>query len=131
MKTNGYDQNRDRQKWRCPLAAGTHNSCASPCSTAKYGRTFHTYPKCDVRLNPRTPRGSNEWKPIYKRRTSVERSNKREKVDYKLESGRHRSTMMWYIRLYGIMTCQHVDAWYTHFRENMANQKSALYPAIA
>lgn len=52
-----------------------------------------------------------EWKKEYDRRTSVERSNKREKVDYKLEGGRHRSTKMWYCRLYGIMMLQHLDAW--------------------
>ncbi|HIZ43757.1 MAG TPA: hypothetical protein H9672_03405, partial [Firmicutes bacterium] len=47
----------------------------------------------------------------YNGRTSVERSNKREKEDYKLEDGRHRSTKMWYCRLYGIMMLQHLDAW--------------------
>ncbi len=46
----------------------------------------------------------------YDGRTSVERSNKREKEDYKLEYGRHRSTKMWYCRLYGIMMLQHLDA---------------------
>ena len=44
-------------------------------------------------------------------RTSVERSNKREKIDFKLESGRHRSTKMWYCRLYHILMLQHLDAW--------------------
>ena len=47
----------------------------------------------------------------YDRRTSVERSNKREKEDYKLEDGRHRSSMMWYCRLYCTMMLQHLDAW--------------------
>lgn len=42
---------------------------------------------------------------------SVERSNKREKEDYKLEGGRHRSSKMWYCRLYAIMMLQHLDAW--------------------
>ena len=32
----------------------------------------------------------------YNARPSAERSNKREKIDFKLESGRHRSTKMWY-----------------------------------
>ena len=35
----------------------------------------------------------------------------REKEDYKLKDGRHRSTKMWYCRLYGIMMLQHLDAW--------------------
>jgi len=56
---------------------------------------------------------SKEWKKEYNGRTSVERSNKREKEDYKLEDGRHRSTKMWYCRLYGIMMLQHLDAWET------------------
>ena len=47
----------------------------------------------------------------YNARTSVERSNKREKIDFKLESGRHRSTKMWYCRLYHILMLQHLDAW--------------------
>lgn len=131
MKPNGYDNSQERQKWRCSLACGTANSCKSPCSNAKYGRTYHTYPKCDLRLFPRTLRDSSEWKLIYKRRTSVERSNKREKVDYKLESGRHRSTMVWYIRLYGIMMCQHIDAWYAEKKETLSDLKALLYPAVA
>ena len=113
MKTNGYDKSQNRQKWRCPLANGNKNTCLKPCSTAKYGRTFHTFSKDNLRLFPKTARSSDKWKFVYKRRTSVERSNKREKVDYHLEAGRHRSTKMWYIRLYGIMICQHIDAWYS------------------
>ena len=57
------------------------------------------------------PRDSKAWEKEYNRRTSVERSKKREKEDYKLEDGRHRSTKMWYCRLYGIMMLQHLDAW--------------------
>ena len=57
------------------------------------------------------PRDSGEWKLEYSRRTSVERSNKREKIDYKLEDGRHRSSKMWYCRLYATMMLQHLDAW--------------------
>ncbi|MFQ7356263.1 MAG: hypothetical protein ACLROG_16970 [Coprococcus phoceensis] len=50
--------------------------------------------------NPRLinfpPRDSEQWKLEYNARTSAERSNKREKIDFQLESGRHRSTKMWY-----------------------------------
>ncbi len=35
------------------------------------------------------------------------------KKDYILEDDRHRSTKMWYRRLYGIMMLQHLDAWKT------------------
>ncbi len=48
--------------------------------------------------NPRLinfpPRDTKEWKKEFNARTSAERSNKREKIDFQLESGRHRSTKM-------------------------------------
>ena len=113
MKPNGYDVSQNRQKWRCPLACGTKNSCKNLCSTNKYGRTFHTFSKDNIRLFPTTSRSSKKWKLTFKRHTSIERSNKREKIDYHLEAGRHRSTKMWYIRIYCIMMCQHIDAWYS------------------
>jgi len=128
MKTNGYDHTQDRQKWRCPLTCGIKNTCETPCSTAKYGRTYHTHNKDNLRLFPKTSRETDKWKFIYKRRTSIERSNKREKIDYHLESGKHRSTMMWYIRLYGIMMCQHIDAWYVHQEDEFAFLKGQILP---
>lgn len=114
MKPNGFDREKGCHKWRCGLAKGKVNTCTSPCSKAKYGRTFLTHMGDNPRLITKIKRGSEEWKVIYKRRTSVERSNKRQKVDYKLESGRHRTTMMWYMRIFGIMMCQHVDAWHSN-----------------
>lgn len=126
MKSNGRDNTQKRNKWRCPLSCGIKNSCTTPCSTAKYGRTYHTHSKDNVRLFTKTPRTSEKWKMIYKRRTSIERSNKREKIDYKLESGRHRSTKMWYIRTYGIVICQHLDAWFSHQKESFTNLKSLI-----
>ena len=123
MKPNGFDKSQNRQKWRCPLACGTKNTCEKPCSKAKYGRTFHTFRKDNLRLFTKTPRTSEKWKLTYKRRTSVERSNKREKVDYHLESGHHRSTKMWYIRAYAIMMCQHIDAWNSVQKEELNLQE--------
>ena len=67
--------------------------------------------KNNPRLFNDPPRGSRKWKKEYNARTSSERCNKREKIDYKLEDGRHRSTKMWYCRLFAIMMCQHLDAW--------------------
>lgn len=131
MKLNGYDHTQNRQKWRCPLACGTKISCETPCSTAKYGRTFHTRNKDNLRLFPKTARDTEKWKSVYKRRTSVERSNKREKIDYHLETGNHRSTMMWYVRLFGIMMCQHMDAWYVHRKDELVFLKDYVFPPIA
>ena len=53
----------------------------------------------------------SSWKQEYNARTSAEHSGKREKLDFKLEDGRHRSTKMWYCRLYLILMLQHLDAW--------------------
>ena len=114
MKSNGFDYTQNRKKWRCPKAKGTTIDCPNPCSDAKYGRNFQTYPKDDLRIFTKVPRGSDKWKLIFNKRTSSERTNKREKVDYQLEAGRHKSTKMWYIRLYAIMMCQHIDAWFIH-----------------
>lgn len=114
MKSNGFDYTQNRKKWRCPKAKGTTIDCPNPCSDAKYGRNFQTYPKDDLRIFTKVPRGSDQWKLIFNKRTSSERTNKREKVDYQLEAGRHKSTKMWYIRLYAIMMCQHIDAWFIH-----------------
>ena len=76
----------------------------------------------------KTPRDSEKWKIIYKRRTSIERSNKREKIDYKLESGQHRSTKMWYVRIYAIMICQHMDAWFSHKEKDFSELKNMILP---
>lgn len=123
MKPNGFDKKLHRRKWRCTPACG--------CSTAKYGRTFYTKTSDDPRLFPKTSRNSEKWELVYKRRTSIERSNKREKVDYKLESGRHRSTMMWYIRIYATMICQHIDAWYVHQEQELKAVRFEMETFIA
>jgi len=102
MRPNGFDHTNNRIKWRCGKSKGTNIDCPNPCSTAKYGRNFQTNPKDDLRIYTKTPRDSKKWKNTYKNRTSSERTNKRQKVDYNFEAGRHRSTKMWYIRLYSI-----------------------------
>lgn len=112
MNHDGVESSKYRIKFRCPLASRKHGcSCSEPCSDSKYGRTVHLAMKDNPRLINIPPRDSDEWKTEYNARTSVERSNKREKIDFKLESGRHRSTKMWYCRLYHILMLQHLDAW--------------------
>jgi hypothetical protein len=112
MHRDGYEPKKNRVKYRCPKADRRRGCfCENPCSPAKYGRTVHTQLKDNPRMFNIPPRDSREWNKEYDRRTSVERSNKREKQDYKLEDGKHRSTKMWYCRLYGIMMLQHLDAW--------------------
>jgi hypothetical protein len=132
MKSYGFDHAQKRHKWICSMMQNrTTNTCSTPCSDAKYGRTFHTSSTDNPRLFPDVARGSELWNLTYKRRTTVERCNKREKKDYKLESGRHRSTKMWYIRLYGIMMCQHMDAWYLNKRVELEAKQDEILPQIA
>ena len=101
-----------RLKFRCPLTSRkTSCSCPPPCSKSKYGRTVHLAMKDNPRIINMQPRDSNEWKTEFNTRTSVDRSNKREKIDLLLENGRHRSSKMWYCRLYHIMMLQHLDSW--------------------
>ena len=115
MKLHAVEPKKGRLKYRCPKMnkkGGTPNcTCEEPCSNAKYGRNVHLILKDNPRLFNNPPRGSEEWKLEYNARTSAERCNKREKLDYKLEDGRYRSSMMWYCRLFAIMMCQHLDAW--------------------
>ncbi|WP_113672472.1 hypothetical protein [Vallitalea guaymasensis] len=128
MHHDGIEYARNRCKFRCPKSNRKQGCfCETPCSDAKYGRTIHTHLKDDPRMFNIPPRDSKEWKKEYDRRTSVERSNKREKNDYLLERGKHRSTKMWYCRLYAIMMLQHLDAWKIPTLEDF--QKSFIKPS--
>ena len=101
---------RQRIKWRCPAKVGKWE-CPTPCSPSEYGRTFYTSTADNPRLFPRIRRDSKEWRKRYALRTGVERCIKRQKVDYKLEVSRGRSSRHWNIRVYLIAMCQHADAW--------------------
>jgi len=117
MRRDGTEHAKGRTKFKCPkirFSGEEHTptcTCEHPCSNAKYGRTVHLVLKDNPRLFNNPPRSSKEWKLEYSRRTSAERCNKREKIDYRLEDGRYRSSKMWYCRLFCIMMCQHLDAW--------------------
>lgn len=112
---DGTESAKGRTKFKCPkisFAGGKPTCiCENPCSDAKYGKTVHLVMADNPRLFNDPPRSSKEWKLEYNARTSAERCNKREKVDYKLENSRYRSSKMWYCCLFSIMMCQHLDAW--------------------
>lgn len=115
MIRDGTEKGRMRTKYRCPNVYhcdGIH--CDHKCSDSPYGKVVHTATKDNPRIFTIPPRDSKEWKKEYNKRTSSERCNKREKVDYLLEGGRHRSSKMWYCRLYCTMMLQHLDAWGSH-----------------
>ena len=121
MNHDGSEPSKTWLKFRCPLASRKYGcSCSTPCSDSKYGKTVHFAMKDNPRLINFPPRDSEEWKLEYNARTSAERSNKREKLDFKLEDGRHRSTKMWYCRLYHILMLQHLDVWDLPFESTLA-----------
>lgn len=111
MKSNGNDLNRQYAKFRCPLNNNGVCSCESPCSSAKYGRTCSIPMETNIRLYTDPPRKSVHWQLMYNMRTASERCNKRIKLDYLLEAGKHHSTKFWYVRLYLIMMLMHLTSW--------------------
>lgn len=115
MRYNGFCQGRGRHKWRCPLKPNVHPERVQPpcsCSDSPYGRVVYTYHEDNLRFSPRIARGTEAWKAMYAKRTSVERSNKRKKVDYTLEATKVRSTVAWNWRSMLTAMCQHIDAWH-------------------
>ena len=120
MHSDGMEKDRLRRKFRCPCLKHEKGSskkfvcgCEHPCTDSPYGPVVHVPVADNPRIFCSVARGSKAWVKEYKKRTSSERDNKRIKGDYKLEDGRHRSSMMWYFRLYLILMAIHVDAWDT------------------
>lgn len=83
----GFNPDRCRIKYRCPLATGKINSCncKQDCSPSDYGRCIYIKPVWDLRLFTVVPRKSDEWVKQMKSRTTSERVNKRILNDYGLE----------------------------------------------
>lgn len=82
----GYCKQKHSRKWRCPLACGKTDSCPckEKCSSSPYGRCVYTKPDWDIRLYTPVPRGTDQYKKVYKNRTCCERVNDRVLNDYHL-----------------------------------------------
>lgn len=121
MIYNGFEKSRSRIKWRCPLACKKVKSCSciEQCSPSKYGRVIYTKPDWDIRLFTKIPRGSKQWKEIYKIRTCSERINNRILNNYKLHTlrihGKKRYSFMTMIASINI----HLDAQFKAFKFNI------------
>jgi len=68
----GYNKDRCRIKWRCPIYASKKTKrklgeclIKNECSNSSYGRVIYTYPKDNLRLFTTPPRGSELWSNIY------------------------------------------------------------------
>ena len=88
----GFNKDRCRIKYRCPLVCGKIDSCPhkSECSPSDYGRTVYIKPEWDLRQFTRISRGSDLWKEKYKQRTCAERVNNRILNNYGVEKN-HRT----------------------------------------
>lgn len=121
MIYNGFEKSRSRIKWRCPLACKKVESCSytEQCSPSKYGRVIYTKPDWDIRLFTKIPRGSKQWKEIYKIRTCSERINNRILNNYKIHDlrihGKKRYSFMTMIASINI----HLDAQFKAFKFNI------------
>ncbi|HBY04208.1 MAG TPA: hypothetical protein DEH07_06630 [Desulfotomaculum sp.] len=116
----GYCEGRRRIKWRCPSACGKVPECLNKCSPSKYERVVYNKPEWDLRLFSKTPRNSKAWKKVYARRSASERTNKRQKIDYRLERIRARSKRRIFWRLTLGAINQHLDAWVNQSRVTLA-----------
>jgi hypothetical protein len=119
MTYHGFNPDRLRLKWRCPLAAQHRPLTTCPhfahdCSDSAYGRTVYTYPAQNYRLFSRLRRGSPLWQLHADRRTCAERSVKRKKLDCALDHTRVAGRERWFFRVMLAAMCQHLDAWAGH-----------------
>ena len=118
----GYCRDRCRLKWRCPKILGKVTDCRYfNCSCSTYGRVIYTKSCWDLRLFTQIPRGSKLWKKRYARHSASERSNKRKKIDYRLEDARVRSNRQWFMRVVLAAMCQHLDAWYEEAKVDLSS----------
>lgn len=110
----GYDKNKDAQKFRCPLACNRVKECpcSSECRKSSYGRTVYIKNSSDLRLHPRIPRDSEEYKTIYSERSACERMNDRVLNNYHLQDLKIRGDDHFSFWTMIIGMCIHLDAWY-------------------
>jgi len=117
-------------KYRCWFDYyGLEKPCS--CSDSSYGRTIYIKPDYDLRLFPPIPRNSEAFKETFKRRTSVERSNKRILVDYNIEAGRCRSSKHRFSRATFAVINTHLVAWIKHNNFSIAHLLSEVGTKVA
>jgi hypothetical protein len=121
MTPTGYQADRDRQQWRCPLIKGPERgdvfTCPhrEECSMAASGRVVYTYPGQDPRLNTVPPRGTPAWQQVYNHRTASERTNARQKYHLRLGQTRIRGGARWLFRTLLSAVAQYLLAW-SHYQ---------------
>lgn len=113
MHNYGYDVQRCRKKYRCPLVMGDIESCPHQdiCSTSSYGRVAYVNDGDSARFAGPVSYKSDTWNKIYNNRTSTERINNRVLNDYNLQNMRIRGNSKY--AFFTIFACIniHLDAW--------------------
>jgi hypothetical protein len=113
MCRDGYDKSKMATKYRCALKKGKISSCPfkEECTKSDYGRVVKVYDKTNLKLFGPVMYKSEQWKEIYKNRTSTERINNRVLNDYGVHSltCRNGSKHFFFILMAGINI--HMDAW--------------------
>lgn len=89
----GYDRQKNKYKFRCPVAMGKISvcDCSAVCNKSSYGRTVYLAPTDDIRLFPNIPRFSQQWSTLYNQRTAAERTNSEIKGQHRLLNNRFRT----------------------------------------
>ena len=109
----GYDIQRNRKKYRCPLAMGKIKECPhkDQCSSSDYGRVIYINDGDEPRYGGPLRYRSDKWKMIYNNRTCTERVNNRVLNDYHLHQMRIRDLAK--NGFFSIMAAIniHLDAW--------------------
>lgn len=109
----GYDIQRCRKKYRCPLAMGRIDHCPfqDECSTSSYGRVIYVNDGDSARNTGPLSYRSDEWVRIYKNRTSTERINDRVLNDYGLQHTYVRNKAKHaFLAIFAAINI-HLDAW--------------------
>lgn len=109
-----YDKREDAQKYHCPLKCGRIQTCRclEKCSQSSYGRTIYIKTGASLRSHPRIPRGSDEYKTIYRERTTCEQVNNRVLNDYHLQEMKIRGDEHFSFWTMVICISIHLDAQY-------------------
>jgi len=123
MSNWGYEANKARIKYRCPLVTGAVKYCpfAENCNKSDYGKIVYVRLNENLRLLTPVPRGSDEWNETYKQRTATERVNNRILTDYQLEQpkryGKKKLAFFAFINAINV----HLDAQVRHGGKNLGN----------
>lgn len=127
----GFEKARDRMKWRCPRKAGNKAKraavdCHQECQhCGPYGRSTYIPRTWNLRSFPEIPRGTEQWKTYYKKRTCSERINKRYN-DFGLDTTRVKGNHAWHQIATLAATNMHLDAWIWHQIDTQKVDRQAL-----